>query len=745
MTHSQRLQVALGNIQPGQWELFERLCSAFLASEQPNLRTTARAAGDKGRDAQLWMAEGTPSVLYQFSVTKDWNDKVRETVATLRSNFPDARVVTYLSNQVIGADADDVKAKHLREDGYYLDVRDRSWFLERASHSLTVERAVEEFCSVVADPLLRAAASGERAGGTHDPLSSHERHAALLYLQMQLADSRSDRNLTKLAFEALVRAALVETDSDHRLSRVEVHARVEKLVPSQEVEAVRTYTDTALKRLTKRFIRHWEKPDEFCLMHEEALRLREGVAGLVALDDDLDVEMARVALIHAEALSGTFSEPLDQLVARIRRIVENFLCERGEAFVRSLGGGSFQDFTPDELKRFVLEDLNANAPGQLGEKGRLVAVIAASVATILTEPPASMRRYLRSLADAYTLFAFLRETPNVQSAVVKMFSHGEIWLDTNVLLPLLVEDLADEDERHYSELVRAAGDAGLKLHVTNGVLEELASNVWRAKLYDRGRYGEWLGNIPILYNAYIWSGRKAGCITEWLRIYCGDQQPERDLAAFLEEEYAITVVGLEDAANSAAPNLRAAVEVAWAEAHAGRHHGDDEDTFNKLVRHDMENYLGVIQRRTREKDSVFGFSAWWLTFDRKAHRLAAELERDGFAPLNSPTISPDFLVNCLSIGPLRRHLENGARRLPTALMDIGVLDFVPTSLLELAGEVRSTLGEMPERVIRREVRDLLNKGRVQLEELGEGGTAQVMEKLRETLAKRAEGRHHARV
>lgn len=44
----------------------------------------------------------------------------------------------------------------------------------------------------------------------------------------------------------------------------------------------------------------------------------------------------------------------------------------------------------------------------------------------MANPPEEVRAFLRSLADTYTLFAFMRETPDVQSAIVKIFSDGDI-------------------------------------------------------------------------------------------------------------------------------------------------------------------------------------------------------------------------------------------------------------------------------------------------------------------------------
>jgi hypothetical protein len=51
---SKRFELALERLEPSDWHRFERLASVFLASEFNELRTTVNAAGDEGRDSELF-------------------------------------------------------------------------------------------------------------------------------------------------------------------------------------------------------------------------------------------------------------------------------------------------------------------------------------------------------------------------------------------------------------------------------------------------------------------------------------------------------------------------------------------------------------------------------------------------------------------------------------------------------------------------------------------------------------------
>ncbi len=265
-----RLKLALEHLEPSDWERFEGLASAFLASEFDGLRTVASPSGDDGRDSQLFSALTEPNILLQYSVASDWTSKINRTIARINLTFPTAQVLIFISNQPIGAQADKIKRTVRENHGISLDVRDRSWFVERVHGSTRNERAAEELARVIVDPYL---ASAGISSYPPTDLSSPEAIAAVTFLGLQLQDDIREKGLTKLAFEALARSALATTDNEHRMSRQTIHAIVSKLLPGHSQEQIHGYVDAALKRLTKQAIRHWQKEDAFCLTHEEKRNL----------------------------------------------------------------------------------------------------------------------------------------------------------------------------------------------------------------------------------------------------------------------------------------------------------------------------------------------------------------------------------------------------------------------------------------------------------------------------------------
>ena len=254
----QRFELALGQLRPSDWERFERVASAFLASEWSDIRTMAAPEGDGGRDSELFSPNGVANVVIQYSVQVDWAAKIRQTRTRLKASFPTASILVFLSNQKIGARADAIK-KTLSADGLYLDVRDRSWFVDRTNLDKNRSAAAAELARAVVDPLLESQGLLKQSAAA---LTGQDAKTALVFLELQWRNESAAKGLTKSAFEALVRGALHGTDSTNRMTRQAVQKRVAQFLPKHPLPQMLPFIDAALKRLSRSAVRHWPKLDE---------------------------------------------------------------------------------------------------------------------------------------------------------------------------------------------------------------------------------------------------------------------------------------------------------------------------------------------------------------------------------------------------------------------------------------------------------------------------------------------------
>jgi hypothetical protein len=728
-----RLELALERLKPSNWELFERLASSFLASEFSNLRTVAWPAGDKGRDAQLWSPQDEPSVMMQYSVTDDWKGKIRSTAKGLREEFPipAANLLIYLTNQALNPSAvDDLRAEVRKTHRIHLDVRDRRWFLERWEKTPMTVSASIEICKAIVDPYLASRGLYESKA---QALTEYESRVSFVYLALQLEDDTREKGLTRLCFEAMVRAVLRDTNSESRIRRSEVHERIASLLPGHDLALVIRHADSALKSLTKRHIRHWQQIDEFCLTHDEATRVHERLAQFERQDACLAGEITEAVQLSAKHLKVSLPADFSPVCSRVRRLLEKALALRGESFATAAVNGA-ACVPEDELASLLDKDAASN-PETGRQGGALLAVARSAAEALLVSPSPGVHAYLRSLVDAYTLTAFLRQTPDVQSVISKMFSDGELWLDANTVLPLLAETLCPEEARQFTVLVKAAVEAGLSLAMTPGILEEVERNINRAKVYA-SRSDGWHGHIPFLYSAFTWS-RQGGSFSEWAGQFAGPNRPEDDLATYLSEEFGIKIRPLEDDATKAAPRMREAAAEYWRRVHEARRDQANLDamTIDRLIDHDVENCLGVIQRRGNDRDGAFGYRTWWLTLDHAAHRCmnAVCKEIGQQSAIVGPALSPDFLNAYLAVGPARRALSRETEHLLPLMLDLSVMEIVPSEFVQATEAAREQLRKLPDRVRRRRIRDTLDLMRRKAGPLAQAGASGMMETIKRVL------------
>lgn len=738
---SERFRFSLTRTAADNWQAFEYLASTFLADEYGELRTLASPSGDEGRDATLFQPVDDNSVALQYSVQQDWKSKIRRTARRLADTFPNVTALVYATPLRIGADGDEVKSTIRRDFHVHLDIRDEHYFAERQDRSTATALAAERYCRQIVDPILEDAVVLDRTGAR---LNTHEARAALLYLVLQHQDAQADRHLTKLCYDALVLAVLRNTDNDSRLNREAIHRAVRDLLPTHAALEVAGYVDRALERLNKHAVRHWTKPDEFCLTFDERKKIADGLAGLAILNDEFEHELIGNLRFVAEGMEVDLSlADLTSVTTRLRRVLERFLFERGEAFVESITAGQELLFIGEELYQAANSDFLAH-PDTSTIRTAMVRLTSDTLERILRFPGERVQRYLRAVGDGYTLLAFLRETPNVQSAVSKLFSSGEIWLDTTAVLPLLAEELLDEHERAYTSVFRAAQEAGVQLHVSPGVVEELASHFENAIQAWRSA-ATWNGRTPFVLQSYIWSGRSIDKFSQWVEGFRGRVRPTDDLVEYLEQELRITLFDLASDASQCQDQLRWHTEAYWEEIHAKRRPPGkaDPEITRRLASHDAENFLGVIHRRGGEQvGNPFGYTTWWLTLDRYARGASKEIaERVGLTALASPVLSIDFLTYYLIVGPARRQLRKSTEQRLPLMVDQSLLDALPTELMKAAEQARRDVEGQTDRVVRRRIRDHLDQQKLRAGPVSRTGIDAIKQDIRLALQKGKRGSH----
>lgn len=695
----ERLELALSKIPPAAWEDFEQFASEFLIADFPHLRTMARLAGDAGRDADIFDVAPAGGIKLQYSVTVGWRSKILSTVYRLKDFKPKPTHLIYVTNQQIGPEADDLKRDILAGHNILLDVRDRSYFLDRRDHTIAARAASEVIEGKFVAPLLT---SHGIAHSIAPALTAEEERIAFLHISIDLIGRDRSRNFSKDAYEALVLAVLHGTTHETALRRDSIHDRICSFVHADSRHQLDARIDSALDRLSKKrgTVKHIRPTDCFHIAFEEATRINSESEKFLEQENAFEEDILAALYIEDSELAEN-EQKGKQSVRALREVIEKLLLDYGEQFTTAIATGNAPEATKGKLEHLLTE---------MSFKTHLSNAAAAEIINmVLTQGTDKTAAHLRRLLDSYTVLAMLKSTPDVQKALRKVFSGGQIWLDTSVILPLMAEELYS-DRRPIHDLVRACRLSETKLFVTTGVIEEVNSHLNRCVSTARSG-GSSSYRLSFLLREYIANGNPRSGFTQWQENFRGPESPLLDIEEYLRDEFGIVRQDLQDEVDTASQELRIAAQDYWREEQQKRRgeSGIDSASLDRLVAHDVENSVGVIQLRGRSNPGPTGYQHWWLTTDRLAKGLSTALESALGDRVATPVIDPGFLVQLLRFRPHSPEEASAALGRFPVLLGLARMDVIPCDMIDVVEEIRSEIPTLKPRLIRRRLRDEINK------------------------------------
>jgi len=91
--------------------------------------------------------------------------------------------------------------------------------------------------------------------------------------------------------------------------------------------------------------------------------------------------------------------------------------------------------------------------------------------------------------------------------------------------------------------------------------------------------------------------------------------------------------------------------------------------------------------------------------------------------MGDPVLSPDFLLNYLAFGPLRSRISKDSEASLPLILEGVFLDDTPRELMDIVEKIRASKASLPERLIRREIRDAITAARLREGTISRGGIA----------------------
>jgi hypothetical protein len=739
-----RLAFALDLLRPSDGFEFEEFVNRFLAPEIPGLRPVA-GMHDGARDAFIYEVDWSPWVFVQSSLRKDWDRKIVETTAALRKNGHQLRELIYCTSLDIQRHAD-VLRKSLRAEGVSLDIRDRNYFTAFLNTDVARVRAGETLANRFAEPIL---ARHKIVTALELPLSGEEERLAAAYLQVSLAEKDPEKALTKFSYDSLVLHALRDTSPKAPLPRQALYAAVARVASSSsETHAL---VNAAVQRLIERtHVKHHTKEDAFTLSHLKRLEVQSQYEAFVVRCGRVQSEIEdRVKLVAAE-LGVDFEFNASTIAHDALTICHHILFAQGRAAAEALiHAGRYalpQSSIIDATERFAVDHKKQLTSLETHGLEHFLDLVPPVIENTIAKPSSDIRDSLRHAVDAYFLLFVLKETADVQSALAKLFGTGTILIDASILVPCMAETVLPEGEQRMSNLIRAATGAGIRLIVTDDVINELQTHLERVKYTYQKYTSQFMTRLgapvvglyeSLLIATYVRLPDKSEMPTfeDFVDRFMGEDTPEQDVIDFLQETLGIEYDLMDNTRDIISDKRAYDLVEKWRElkrAQQRRRPWIDEHALDTLVRHDARALLSIDAMRAsdRSSDVHYGHIWWWLTLDRAAYRMD-EFWRNGEG--TSLCMSPDFFARYLSTRPTGKSTEEDlAAKLPVSVEIAGV-GLVPPDLRDQASQALAQVANMPPYYQRRKLRELVNKAKSTKGEIFEGGLADVSTQIEESI------------
>jgi|GEM_PF-5735255 len=701
-----RIKLALEQMRSVDGQLFESFANESLAGEYPALRPIA-GLHDEGRDAFLFKPDDEPSTFVQHSVTKEFETKINDTVATLKKNGHKVTILIYCSPHSINR-TESVKElkKKFRKEGITIDIRDREDFIARANETGSAKAAAEKLAKIKVDPLLAESLVSKSSTLL---LTSAQEAAILAYFQISFYGEESEKSATRLALESLVMWALRQATPEDPLSRTALYAEVARFCPGTDKALLAERIDGILERWKRKKVKHHVKTDAFTLEHSlrEAIRTR-----FEALAVELTaIKEAAKALAEGAIKELKIDYPVDAAAvgADAFSICQAYLYQQSMAAAMALTGLAF--FPSDSA---TLLDISENTFQAKRAELRCASLtlekfldcVPVTAQRILESPNPAIKRQLTRIADAYCLLFALRQVADIQDALRRFAGGLCILLDTSILVPCLCELHRPKEEKRMTNLLDYVRQLGATLYVTDECLTELVHTIRTSENVYEGhvRYGNTTAHSE-LATEYLKNARhKFPSYAAFVHQFVGSQ-PEQDLRLLVSEEFKFTFEEFKQERTQISLTELSDIFAVW-KARRVRRPEEDESVLDGLIHNDVRSLLltSVLRSTQQSADIKYRQKWWWLTRDRNAYAVDGSRRKPGEP---SVCISPEFLFRYMTMLPSKSGLER--EKLAPMAIEVASLGFVPEEVTAQVSKAVSDTTTMRPYMRIRKIREGLKK------------------------------------
>lgn len=659
--------------------LFERLAQELIAHRMGYTFSPSGGIHDRGIDGLDYCNEilSNAKSIYQMSIDKTPDQKIRRTVAALKKNGLEYSTLYYVTNQKV-EDKDLIADKYFESDAINVRVFDLDWLAINVNHSPATQSCMKSYTS------RNASAIGSPSNAFH--VANYVSNPDLyVFLTQQIGESGEIEKTNERLIESLILYALRDTDPDRGalMSASEILGVVRSLLDF-DMERVESKINKRLKSLSgkdRHRVNHHTNVNKYCLPYTTRLE--------IMADNSRDEARYAAFMEEAEAI---IKKNLDgeavivkDVAGLLKTTLEKIFYHQGLEFSDFLLNDGGKDSFESNLATTVFEILNerniVNA-----KDSKLENALILSIRDLMYGGSIQSKEYLRALSKTYQMLFLLKCEPKVVDFFQSMAGNMRIFVCTSILVPALSEIFLEPQNQRYWSLLKAASSRGVKLIVNDSIVSELDFHIKRSMHIYRNDYADqidfYTNEAPalidqILVRAYAHSrkeGRK-GDYYEFIENFITPNGPDtqQELIDFLQNEFGIEFV-------------------TPAEIGAEIDHSDFEILYNELkiakgsdekARTDASLILTIYAMRDKfgeRKSSLEGYKTWWLSSDTVTHRTISRLFKEKY-PV-SCYMRPDFLYNYISFTPAKEQVSSIYKNTFPNLLGVQISHHIPSEISE---------------------------------------------------------------
>lgn len=674
---------ALETVKDG-W-LFESFAQSFLSAVFNYEFIPVGGSKDKGIDGLLhiYHRSGFSKQIYQLSTEKDVTGKIKRTIETLKKNGKEIELLTYTTNREV-LNRDTIIDSIL--DSHHVNIRifDLIWFTTNRNANSGTRNAYFTF---IQSNLHEYSKPGKSFVVSKIDTDSR----IFVFLRQQLESKGNNFKIDDLLADSLILFSLEGTDPDKNEFKSLENIK----------ESIRNYVkfdpkllDQTINRRLKdlstkpRKIKYHEG-DGYCLPYETRIEIQQRNltdAELQKTFYDQTTDILKKYLRSNETAVSNLTKLIDEIIHKI-------FYQQGLEFSNFILQGKSQKIVDKDLQETINLAVDESTIIEKNKES-VKTCLQVAIRDIVYNGSIEQRKYLKSLSNTYMMMFLLQWNPQIALYFESMSASLKIFVCTSIIVPALSEYYLEPENKRHWNLLKASKDLGIKLYVSDPIIDELISHFKMIKTKYESLFEfneevylmsemETLFIDEVLIRAYFHakSRNKVSNFKDFLNNFCDPSisNVKEELLDYLNNQFGIEYIS----------NQKLNVTINPHEKNKLVEKLEKLGKSTLKAKTDASIILSIYNLREKNNEvsnnSIFGYKTWWLSKDTSTYRAIHSVFKDKYSI--SCYMRADFLYNHIALAPKKNEIDSLYKQIFPSLLGVNISFHLPKEVSEYVQQV----------------------------------------------------------